>query len=99
KTAIFFDTHEDIDAFVLRLSEQIKRPVTLRNPIVDATLPDGSRINIVYGRDIARRGSNFTIRKFSEDTISVLDLIEFGSMTYLIAAYLWLALEEDMNVF
>jgi flagellar protein FlaI len=81
------------------MGERIKKPVTLRNPIVDATLPDGSRINIVYGRDITRRGSNFTIRKFSDDTTSVLDLIDFGSMNYQIAAYLWLALEEDMNVF
>ena len=81
------------------MGERIKKPVTLRNPIVDATLPDGSRINIVYGRDIAKRGSNFTIRKFSDDVISVLNLIEFGSMNYLIAAYLWLAIECDLNVF
>jgi flagellar protein FlaI len=99
KSSVNFQSHEDLDDFVVQMGERIKRPVTLRNPIVDATLPDGSRINIVYGRDIARRGSNFTIRKFAEDTISVLDLIEFGSMNYLIAAYMWLAMEEDMNVF
>ena len=99
KSSIYFESHDDLDDFVVQMGERIKRPVTLRNPIVDATLPDGSRINIVYGRDIARRGSNFTIRKFSDDTISVLDLIEFGSMDYRIAAYIWLALENDMNVF
>jgi archaeal flagellar protein FlaI len=99
KSSAYFHSHEDLDDFVVQMGERIKKPVTLRNPIVDATLPDGSRINIVYGRDITRRGSNFTIRKFGEDTISVLDLIEFGSMDYRIAAYLWLALEEDMNVF
>jgi flagellar protein FlaI len=99
KSSVYFFSHEDLDDFVVQMGERIKKPVTLRNPIVDATLPDGSRINIVYGRDITRRGSNFTIRKFSDDTISVLDLIEFGSMNYLIAAYLWLAMEEDMNIF
>jgi flagellar protein FlaI len=99
KSSIYFESHDDLDDFVVQMGERIKRPVTLRNPIVDATLPDGSRINIVYGRDIAKRGSNFTIRKFGEETISVLDLIEFGSLDYRIAAYLWLALEEDMNVF
>lgn len=99
KSAVFFHSHEDLDDYVVQMGERIKKPVTLRNPIVDATLPDGSRINIVYGRDITRRGSNFTIRKFSDDTTSVLDLIDFGSMNYQIAAYLWLALEEDMNVF
>ena len=99
KSSIHFESYDDLDDFVVQMGERIKRPVTLRHPIVDATLPDGSRINIVYGRDIARRGSNFTIRKFGDDTISVLDLIGFGSMDYRIAAYLWLALEEDMNVF
>ncbi len=99
KSSIYFPSHDDLDDFVVQMGERIKRPVTLRHPIVDATLPDGSRINIVYGRDIAKRGSNFTIRKFSEEVLSVLDLIEFGSMNYLIAAYLWLAIEEDMNVF
>jgi flagellar protein FlaI len=99
KSSIYFPSHDDLDDFVVQMGERIKKPVTLRNPIVDAALPDGSRINIVYGRDIAKRGSNFTIRKFSDDTISVLDLIEFGSMNYLIAAYLWLALESDLNVF
>jgi len=99
KASITFPSHEDLDDFVIQMGERIKKPVTLRNPIVDATLPDGSRINIVYGRDIAKRGSNFTIRKFSDDVISVLNLIEFGSMDYLIAAYLWLAIESDLNVF
>ncbi|MBX3014614.1 MAG: type II/IV secretion system ATPase subunit [Caldilineaceae bacterium] len=99
KASIYFPTHDDLDDFVIQMGERIKKPVTLRNPIVDATLPDGSRINIVYGRDIAKRGSNFTIRKFSDDVISVLNLIEFGSMNYLIAAYLWLAIESDLNVF
>lgn len=99
ESAIYFPSHDDLDDFVVQMGERIKRPVTLRNPIVDATLPDGSRVNIVYGRDIAKRGSNFTIRKFSEDALSVLNLVEFGSMNYLIAAYLWLAIEEDLNVF
>lgn len=99
KASITFPSHEDLDDFVIQMGERIKKPVTLRNPIVDATLPDGSRINIVYGRDIAKRGSNFTIRKFSDDVISVLNLVDFGSMDYLIAAYLWLAIESDLNVF
>jgi len=99
KSSIYFPSHDDLDDFVVQMGERIKRPVTLRNPIVDAALPDGSRINIVYGRDITKRGSNFTIRKFSDDIISILNLIEFGSMDYLTAAYLWLAIESDLNVF
>lgn len=99
KTTLVFPSLDGLDDFVVWLGERIKKPVTLRHPIVDAVLPDGSRINIVYGRDIARRGSNFTIRKFSKDPLSILELIEFGTLDYLMAAYLWLALEEGMNVF
>lgn len=99
KSAIVFDTHEELDEFVLRLSERIKRPVTMRNPIVDAVLPDGSRINIVFGREVSHRGSNFSIRKFNDVPLSILELIEFGSLNYQLAAYIWLILEEGMNVF
>ena len=63
KATVAFHTSEDLDRFVIKLSEKINRPVTVREPIVDATLPDGSRVNIVFGGDVSRRGSNFTIRK------------------------------------
>ncbi len=99
RSAIIFESHDDLDDFVLRLSEQIRRPVTLRNPIVDAVLPDGSRINIVFGREVSRRGSNFTIRKFSDTPLSIMELIEFGSISYEMAAYLSVVIEEGMNLF
>ena len=85
--------------FVIRLSEQVKKPVTYRNPIVDATLPDGSRINIVYGEDVSKRGSNFTIRKFAETPMSIVELVSFGSLDYVMAAYLSLVIGEGLNVF
>ena len=99
QSSIYFSTLDELDDFVVWLGEWIKRPVTVRNPIVDATLPDGSRINIVYGREIATRGSNFTIRKFAETPLSVLELIEFGTLNYDMAAYLSLILEEGLNLF
>ena len=99
KTSIIFSSLDDLDEFVVWLGERIKRPVTLRTPIVDAVLPDGSRINIVYGRDIAKRGSNFTIRKFAEEPLSIVQLISFGTLTYTMAAYLWMVIEEGLNVF
>ena len=99
RTAFEFTSYEELDEFVLRLSERIKKPVTFRNPIVDATLPDGSRINIVFGGDVSKRGSNFTVRKFSETPLSIMELIEFGSLNFTMAAYLSLVIGEGMNVF
>lgn len=99
RTSFGFDNEAELDNFVLRLSERIKKPVTVRVPVVDATLPDGSRINIVYGSDVSKNGSNFTIRKFTDTPLSILELVSFGSMSYEMAAFLSLAMEEGLNVF
>ena len=99
KSSVSFENQEQLDAYVIRLSEEIGRPVTFREPIVDAVLPDGSRVNIVFGGDVSKRGSNFTIRKFSETPLSIFDLIEFKALDYTMAAYLSFMMREGMNVF
>ncbi|MBN1761965.1 MAG: type II/IV secretion system ATPase subunit [Methanomicrobia archaeon] len=99
KSPIEFESAEDLDLFVVKLSEKIGKPISFRTPIMDAVLPDGSRINIVFGEDISKKGSNFTIRKFSETPLSVLELIEFNTFDYLMAAYFWICLRDGMNMF
>ena len=99
KSGISFEDGQELDHFVIQLSEKIGRPVTVREPIVDAVLPDGSRVNIVFGGDISKRGSNFTIRKFSSTPMSILDLVETGTVSYEVAAYLSLMVGTGMNVF
>ena len=99
KAQISFDDESELDRFVVKLSEKIGRPVTVREPIVDAVLPDGSRVNIVFGGDVSKRGSNFTIRKFKTTPMSVIDLIETGTISYEIAAYLSLMIGTGMNTF
>jgi len=99
KSNISFDTHEELDDFVLRLAERIGKPVTYKSPIVDATLLDGSRINIVFGSDVSKTGSNFTIRKFQATPISLIDLINFGAVSPILAAYLSMMVAEGMNLF
>ncbi|MFH1646262.1 MAG: type II/IV secretion system ATPase subunit, partial [Chloroflexota bacterium] len=98
RASIGFETNEALDKFVIELAESIKHPVTFREPVVDATLPDGSRINIVYGTDVSKRGSNFTIRKFSDTPLSIIELIQFGALNYDMAAYLSIILQDGMNV-
>jgi flagellar protein FlaI len=99
KSVVGWEDTDELDRFVIKLAEQAKRPITYQNPIVDATLPDGSRINIVYSTDISRKGSNFTIRKAMEDPISILKLIEFKTCDYMMAAYLWVCIENGMSLF
>jgi flagellar protein FlaI len=99
KSTIVFSNFEELDEFVLWLSERVKKSVNYKRPIADATLPDGSRINIVYGRDVSKRGSNFSIRKFNETPLSIFEIAEFGTINYQMLAYLSLAIGYGMNVF
>jgi len=99
KSVVGFQDSTELDSFVIKLAERIKRPLTYRSPIVDATLPDGSRINIVYGTEISKHGSNFTIRKVNEVPMSILQVIESGACNYMMAAYIWICLEYGMSMF
>jgi flagellar protein FlaI len=99
KSVIEFKVSSELDEFVVKMAERIKRPITYRSPIVDATLLDGSRINIVYGTAISRHGSNFSIRKVNEVPLSILNIVESGGIDYLCSAYLWVCVEYGMSLF
>ncbi len=75
KSTAGFKSDEELDDFIIKLGEKIGKPISHARPVVDATLPDGSRINIVYGRDVSLHGSNFTIRRVAKVPISVTKII------------------------
>ncbi|MFH0903941.1 MAG: type II/IV secretion system ATPase subunit [Methanobacteriota archaeon] len=99
ETNVHFSSDEQINEWMRVMSERIGRPVSDFRPIADGALPDGSRINIIYSREVSRRGSSFTLRKFAAIPTSVTQLIKWGSISAEIGAYLWLCLENGMNVF
>ncbi|MHB8587137.1 MAG: type II/IV secretion system ATPase subunit [Thermoplasmatota archaeon] len=99
QTNLHFKDDRELDDYLRNMGERIGRPVSESRPIVDATLPDGSRINLVYSDDISQRGSSFTIRKFSETPTSITQIIKFGTLSSQLAAYLWLALENHQSIF
>ncbi|MEM0064950.1 MAG: type II/IV secretion system ATPase subunit [Metallosphaera sp.] len=99
RTSISIEREEELDDLIISLSEKTYRPVSHNRPVVDASLPDGSRVNFVYGIDISRRGSNLTIRKFTKVPISITQLISFNTISPLLAAYIWMMLDEGMNLF
>jgi len=97
-TNVSFKTQEDLEKFVLRLAYMSGRHISVADPVVDASLPDGSRVQMTFGSEITKKGSTFTIRKFKEDPYSVIDLIKFGTINAEIAALLWYALENKSSV-
>lgn len=96
-TSILFREGE-LDQFVLKLAQKAKKQISLTNPMVDATLPDGSRLQITYSNVVSLRGSSFTIRKFRTDPMTPLDLIRFGTYSAEILAFLWLVIEHRRSL-
>lgn len=87
-----------LDKLVMLLTQKSGKHISLANPIVDSTLPDGSRLQATFGTEITPRGSSFTIRKFATQPLTPLDLIRFGTIPLGIMAYLWLAIEHKLSV-
>lgn len=95
---IRFRDREILGRYLRSMSERIGRPVSDNKPIVDGSLLDGSRINIIYSDDVSMLGPSFTIRKFAEETISITQLVAWGTLNSDLAAYIWICLEYGMSV-
>lgn len=98
KTNIVFEDELELDSFVIRLAQQSKKHISIADPMLDATLPDGSRLQATLSREVTTRGSSFTIRKFREDPMTPTDLIGFGTMDDRLMAYLWFLMESGHSV-
>ncbi len=97
-TNIKFEKDKELNNFARKVSYISGKHVSMANPIVDAALPDGSRINLTLGHEITKRGSTFTIRRFRADPITIVDLIKFHTMSTDIAAYLWYVAEKNSTM-
>jgi len=96
RTNISFN-RDELDSLVLLLGQKSGKHVSYANPLVDATLPDGSRIQITYGMDVSTRGSSFTIRRFRSIPFTPIDLMSYGTFNSGLLAYYWLLIENRMN--
>ncbi len=97
-TDIVFDTKKELDNFVMRLAQKSGKNLTLAKPLMEGALPDGSRVQATLGtEEIARRGSNFTIRKFTTKPLTPTDLMDYKTVNPDILAYLWFAIENNMS--
>lgn len=98
KTGESFEKTEDLEEVIRRAAAGIHREINELNPIVDARLHDGSRINAVY-KNIALNGPILTIRKFPQKAFTMKDLIGFGTLTQECADYLKMLVETGYNCF
>jgi flagellar protein FlaI len=97
-TNMVFAEEAELDSFIVRLAYLAGKSISVASPILDASLPEGSRIQLTYGREITRRGSTFTIRRFRADPLTISDLIAFNTISSEMAAYLWYIIENRASV-
>jgi len=100
KANVTFNDEEELNKFIVKLAQRCGKHISVADPLVDGALPDGSRLQATYsfGGDIATKGSTFTIRKFTKDPLTIIDLMNFGTIPATMAAYLWLAIEFRNSV-
>ncbi|MBR9680852.1 MAG: type II/IV secretion system ATPase subunit [Candidatus Altiarchaeota archaeon] len=98
RTNVFFTNKEELDSFVIRLAQKGGKSISVARPLLDASLPDGSRLQATLASDIARRGSNFTIRKFLKEPLTPTKLIDFGTASSTSMAYLWFCIEYGKSI-
>jgi len=96
-TNITFE-EDELDAFIVRLAYLAGKHISIASPMQDASLPDGSRIQLTYSKEVTKKGSTFTIRRFRADPLTVTDLMDFKTMNSEIAAWFWIAIEKKTNM-
>jgi len=92
KTNIEFYTDDEVVDLINKMGREVGRRVDYSSPLLDARLVDGSRVNATI-KPASISGPTITIRKFKADPFSIIDLINFGTFTSEVAAFLWLAVE------
>ncbi|GAB3321859.1 type II secretion system protein [Haloplanus rallus] len=97
-TNVVFEDPDELDNYVVRLAQQSGRHISVGDPVVGTTLPDGSRVELALGEEVTPRGSAFTIRQYADDPFTPIDLIEYGTFNVEQMAYLWLAIENNKSL-
>ncbi|WP_292517286.1 type II/IV secretion system ATPase subunit [Methanoculleus sp.] len=94
KTSLVYRDAAELDSFVTKLAQRAGKYISIAEPMLDATMSDGSRIQMTLGSEVTAHGSTFTIRKFREEPITPTDLIEWHTFSPLGIAFIWLAVEN-----
>ena len=97
ETNVSFESQE-LSNFVIQLAQRSGRHVSVSDPVVSATLPDGSRIELALGEEVTPRGSAFTIRKYADEPFTPIDLLEYGTANLDMLAFLWLCIENNRSL-
>lgn len=98
RTNLVYKDINNLESFVEKLAQRTGKYISYAQPILDGSLPDGSRVNATYTKDITSRGPTFTIRKFTKVPWTPPQLISFRTLSPEMMAYLWMIVEYKMSL-
>ncbi len=99
ETTVQWDSPASFDQWLRNMGERMGDPVSDSDPIVDSTLPDGSRLNLIYSDDVSVKGPSLTIRQGDEIPLSAFQITAWDTLSPELAAYLWMCLENEQTIF
>ena len=98
RTNIKYNDLDKLASFVEKLAQRTGRYVSYAQPLLDGTLPDGSRVNATFTKDVSSRGPTFTLRKFTKIPWTPTQLIAMRTLSPEMLAYFWILLEHKSSI-
>jgi archaeal flagellar protein FlaI len=98
RSSLKFGDSTTLDNYVVWLAQRSGKHISVASPMLDATVPDGSRLQATLGMHVTKRGSSFTIRRFRDNPFTPVDLLKFRTMSPDMMAYLWIAIESGQSM-
>jgi flagellar protein FlaI len=98
KTNLVYKDQTYLSDFVVKIAERCGRYISYASPLLDGSLPDGSRIQASLARDVTTRGPSFSIRKFRSNPLSPIDLLNLGTVSSSMLAYLWILCQYNVSM-
>ncbi|MDV3243932.1 MAG: type II/IV secretion system ATPase subunit [Nitrososphaerales archaeon] len=97
-TNVTINGDADLDNLITRLAHMAGKHISTAFPILQGILPGRHRLMATFRREVSPYGSTLTIRKFREDPLTVVDLLNFKVLDHRMAAYIWLMMENKATV-
>jgi archaeal flagellar protein FlaI len=97
KSNIFLKNEKQIRHYSTMIGRDVNKEISLLSPLLDAHLSTGDRVNATL-YPVSNHGNTITIRKFAKEPWTITDFLKKGTISYIAAATLWLALENELSI-
>jgi len=97
RTDVKFTDEDRLNSYIIQLGQRCGKQVSVSNPILDGTTPEGHRVQATYADEVSTRGSSITVRRFKKEPFTPVKLIKYNTASPEMVAYLWLMVENEKS--